>query len=81
MEASIAENLENTLIANEEIRQKAELFLQNAKKGKEYPVHLLNLMEKAGNPHVRLAAAISYKNAVKNGDEMTLVCIRRHKLC
>lgn len=62
----LSKNLENTLSENKNIREKAEFYLKESQADANYPVYLLNLVETSSNNIVKLAAAITYKNVVKD---------------
>lgn len=62
----ISINLKLSLSEETEKRQTAENYLENAKKNRNYSFHLLNIVEHSKEPIVKWAAAIAYKNLVKD---------------
>ncbi|GFO03315.1 exportin-2-like [Plakobranchus ocellatus] len=63
---AMAGYLQQTLSPDQDIRRNAEKFLESVEGNKHYPVLLLHLMDKdAADAHIRVSAAITFKNYVK----------------
>lgn len=69
---SLSENLLLSLSEDKQIRQNAEISLDTAQKNRNFPAYLLNLVDYDENHIVKLAAAIAYKNVVKDKE---MVCV------
>ncbi|BFY99292.1 hypothetical protein BsWGS_02332 [Bradybaena similaris] len=58
--------LQQTLSQDPDIRRNAEKFMESVEGNKNYPLLLLHLMDRdAADPHIRVSAAITFKNYVK----------------
>ncbi|XP_041358734.1 exportin-2-like [Gigantopelta aegis] len=68
---ALAGYLQQTLSAEKEVRKQAEKFLESVERNKNYPILLLHLMDKGEvDQHVRVSAAITFKNYIKRNWKM-----------
>ncbi|KAJ8305405.1 hypothetical protein KUTeg_015950 [Tegillarca granosa] len=63
---SLSECLQQTLAPDKTVRRQAEKFLESVEGQQNYPLLLLNLLDKDNvPPHIRVSSSITFKNYIK----------------